>query len=540
MPPKRARLRLPARILLSVAAIALTWLVAEGVHALVLDRSLLWSRLRPPLLPGPMPRTAAKDEERIAAAATTAGPHALDVDPFVGGRLKGSSERAIFDVPYATDRFGHRRRAGPPPKAGAFRIVVLGDSVAFGYGVKDDETFGHAIEEALGAAMEPRRPKPVVQTIACPGWSWSSERRYLLDHLARLAPDLVVLVPVENDFDDPWAVNEAGHSEMERDPARGGAVPRLSTQAFLALVTAAQAVMPAARQREMAAAGKIEVIAPALAIGFAPESRRRWDAMMREVGDLDDRLRARGAHLTVASYFESEFTSIYRTELEQARPGIDVQSLFGEGSAGDTLGHDAHQNARCLRNAGRELARRLAEAGRVPGARPDQVPPVEEAYASRRARLTIEEARRQAAALRATALRFTGPVIDLRDATGFQQIYGGVGPDATVGVGFLASLRNDPPGAGTVELMVGTLARKSALYPLEVTATVNGIPAGSAVVAPPEGDGEGVAEVSFAIPDGVRGAPWIDVAVTPSNWIAEPKLGTTRLAAFKLVRLALR
>ena len=79
-------------------------------------------------------------------------------DPSVGYLLKpgfaGLIERSEFRSPFTVNAAGLR---GPEPRAreeNSFRILVLGDSQAFGFGVRDDETFSVQLEEILAERLE--------------------------------------------------------------------------------------------------------------------------------------------------------------------------------------------------------------------------------------------------------------------------------------------------------------------------------------------------------------------------------------------------
>ncbi|MEM6571187.1 MAG: SGNH/GDSL hydrolase family protein [Planctomycetota bacterium] len=102
-----------------------------------------------------------------------------------------------------TDERGYRQPRGRWAEAeAARRVLVLGDSIAFGWGVDQDETFAARLDGRLGEGTE-------VWNLACPGYSidqslWTYER-----HRRAVGPDVVVLVSVMND------VATASRSEQE-------------------------------------------------------------------------------------------------------------------------------------------------------------------------------------------------------------------------------------------------------------------------------------------------------------------------------------
>ena len=88
------------------------------------------------------------------------------------------------------NRFGHRGGDYPEKKPeGEFRILGLGDSFAFGWGVAEEDTFLKVVERRLRAAG--RRVR--VMNAAVPAWHSSQSLHYLLREGLRFEPDLVVM-----------------------------------------------------------------------------------------------------------------------------------------------------------------------------------------------------------------------------------------------------------------------------------------------------------------------------------------------------------
>ena len=73
-----------------------------------------------------------------------------------------------------------------------FRVVLLGDSIAWGWGVDDGLDFADQAEEALGDGVE-------ILNLSCPGYS-TDQQLLILEHEGwRYEPDLVLLCFVLND-----------------------------------------------------------------------------------------------------------------------------------------------------------------------------------------------------------------------------------------------------------------------------------------------------------------------------------------------------
>jgi lysophospholipase L1-like esterase len=89
--------------------------------------------------------------------------------------------------------------ASPKPQ-GRFRVVAVGDSVTFGFGVNDADTFCAQAEQMLRARM-PGLDLDVVN-IAVPGFGTRQEVALLRRNVARLEPNLVLVGLYSNDVPD--------------------------------------------------------------------------------------------------------------------------------------------------------------------------------------------------------------------------------------------------------------------------------------------------------------------------------------------------
>ncbi len=91
-------------------------------------------------------------------------------------------------------------------EAGARRILFVGDSYTFGWGVDQDETLDRAVASAL--AEPPFNLRVDAWNLGVPGYNTEQEFHLLNEVLDRYSPDLVVLGYVMNDAQPQYNVHE--------------------------------------------------------------------------------------------------------------------------------------------------------------------------------------------------------------------------------------------------------------------------------------------------------------------------------------------
>lgn len=124
--------------------------------------------------------------------------------PWLFGLHPGAQGRARHtgDVHYEINADGFRDRLRPQTKPpGTFRIVVMGDSIAFGYGVALEDSFAKRLETLL-AARAPARPIEVL-SLGVNGYNPYTEAALFIDVGVRYQPDLVLVEFCINDLNDP-------------------------------------------------------------------------------------------------------------------------------------------------------------------------------------------------------------------------------------------------------------------------------------------------------------------------------------------------
>ena len=94
--------------------------------------------------------------------------------------------------------YGLRDRDYSIPKGKAFRILVLGDSVTFGWGVNLEDTWVKKLEKILN---ERERREFEVINLGVPGYNTRQEMEFFMEMGLPLAPDLVLIGFLDNDFE---------------------------------------------------------------------------------------------------------------------------------------------------------------------------------------------------------------------------------------------------------------------------------------------------------------------------------------------------
>jgi lysophospholipase L1-like esterase len=145
-----------------------------------------------------------------------------------GAAARVLADGADYDVALNTRGFRDGERGAKMP--GRPRIVLLGDSFGFGFGVAADETFGALLER------DPRVGAEVVN-LCVPGYSTDQELWMLEREGASLAPDVILLQFCPNDVEGVRTTNS--HARLKprfyRDAGGVWAVENRPTPRFLSI-----------------------------------------------------------------------------------------------------------------------------------------------------------------------------------------------------------------------------------------------------------------------------------------------------------------
>jgi lysophospholipase L1-like esterase len=130
------------------------------------------------------------------------GPQVFAFKPHASGEFPGNADLSRR-FPYRTNAHGLRDRDRPAKAPGSNRVLVIGDSYAWGYAVAEDEAFPQAAERLL---RESGREDIEVINGGIPDYN-SRQERQLLEHLLPIyRPDAVFLAYVVNDAEPSTAM----------------------------------------------------------------------------------------------------------------------------------------------------------------------------------------------------------------------------------------------------------------------------------------------------------------------------------------------
>jgi lysophospholipase L1-like esterase len=296
-------------------------------------------------------------------------------------RLRPGLETALFGIPVRVNQLGFR---GPdittPPGAGVRRVVVLGDSVVFGQGVREDETVAARLARRLAATGTERVE---VWNAGVQGYDTVAQAALLESVVLGLHPAVVVVGMSLNDYDPAPAYDPTGVL-TRRPPGEAPAV--LERSEFLLLLRWAVAFARGRLYTQMLEAAPAAPPAPVTA-GGAPHPLDRlvaaehlrfyaapdpvlWERLEEALAKLGRLARAASVRLLVAIFPESYQVGVAAPDLMPQRKllalcraaevtCLDLQPAFA--AAGGTLFQDAqHPSARGHAVAADAIAAALA------------------------------------------------------------------------------------------------------------------------------------------------------------------------------------
>lgn len=324
---------------------------------------------------------------RARGAGTPAlhGLHRVRPDrPWLYDLEPGAERHLSLPAPatYAINADGFRgpRYARPKPE-GVFRAVVLGDSLAFGYGVEEEAAFPARLERRLASLADAGRIEVV--NLGVGGYNAYNEAALFRELGVTYEPDLVLVQFCINDLNDP-TLHFDGNTRMALGDIPDEAFPNPAERRPppSALGRACERSRLCALAR---GAWRDPAAGAALRAAFAPRDRGehrtewRWlGARYAEMAGAAERVGARFAVLAFPyrDQIESGAGERVRAELaalgaRRGLPVVDLAPAFraAREAGGGPLFLDVwHPTARGHAVAADAIARVLACEGLVPGA----------------------------------------------------------------------------------------------------------------------------------------------------------------------------
>lgn len=398
-------------------------------------------------------------------------------------------------IGWKSNRFGLRERDFEIEKPkDTVRVVLLGDSFVYGYGVREEERLGVHLEQLLKEHAPSPTPSIEVLHIGIGSWNVRSECAFLRRALHWIEPDLVLHVLVPNDLDDTVDARGFGafanFSSQVRERANGITHIALSIDLGSELHTW-------------------------LPYGLDHESQTRFATSRQLIEDLEARVRARGGeYVLVLNWFSAPMVGRRLFAPDRTpRSILDIPSRFAVDPTMRVSATDGHWSPKAHRLLASALYGCIAERELLPMLKLARVAEHAREYATlhqegMQEALTEVPAAARHALLAAFASRLTLPI---GPETPVQQVYAGLDKEGHLAPYFAAVLATR--GGRKLRLHAQGLQRSElAGATLEVQAdecSLGRIPCG---------DGEDV-EIELEIPEALRDRSVLAIRLIASDYV---------------------
>lgn len=256
----------------------------------------------------------------------------------IGYRNRPGLDAMFYGVPVKINALGMRDREVGDKAAGEFRLLVLGDSVPFGIGVRYEDSFPHQIEVLVN---ERYSDAGRFRTLNLGVPSYNTEQQLIqLETLGlTLAPDAVMLLFSANDIEPKlWVLEKRSHwyVDLTQRSYAGSLLYVLWRNLRPALVTL---LLPAAH------VGNALPENTGVALGGYRLDSPRWQAIERSLISIHTQLKTNGIPFVL--FTNDEFPHIIgMLETVARREGFPIVNLRIEGDS-----RWAGQDTRLFRNS---------------------------------------------------------------------------------------------------------------------------------------------------------------------------------------------
>ena len=293
-----------------------------------------------------------------------------DEDSEIGYRMQPSYSGRAFGANLETNRYGFR---GPDwsveKEEDVYRIAMIGDSHAFGYGVPYEDSIGEVLAGVLNERTG-QQPRVEVLNFAVSGYNAAQELAVYREVATGFDPDMVVVLMCSNDHEPAFWVAEDGWQHERRQPPTtwtGRQMVRFKGRVLaksrLFLYTKILRFRAGVGGDEIAQAeSSKELWLQPYAPGPVPEELMR--GVYEPLRELITHSKAQDTPVLLATFAAHEdwrrLASALGTDLEV--PVLELLTLFPEAKSWAefveqfSLGWDSHMSAEALRRCATALA----------------------------------------------------------------------------------------------------------------------------------------------------------------------------------------
>ena len=129
-------------------------------------------------------------------------------DPELSYELIPSHTATAYGATITTNSVGFRS-SELPSRTGVRPLVILGDSVVFGFGVADNQTIGQYVQKRI--------PAMAVLSAGVSGYNITQERALYERRIKPMQPSALILVFMPNDMDETFKLDEEGYFRPRSD-----------------------------------------------------------------------------------------------------------------------------------------------------------------------------------------------------------------------------------------------------------------------------------------------------------------------------------
>jgi hypothetical protein len=179
-----------------------------------------------------------------------------------------------------------------PKPPNTFRILNLGDSVVFGWEVRQEDTYGQKLASILNQRDDSRSYEVI--NAGVPGWDLETERRFLIQEGLDYQPDLILL--------DLTIVNDIHIDEPSEERERHALFDWLrdNTYSWPFLTTQARFLLSKKRGPEA-----IPVLNPSTDVDFyfpLDKNDEIWDELWQEIAGMYEAAQEHGIDLRIVAF----------------------------------------------------------------------------------------------------------------------------------------------------------------------------------------------------------------------------------------------